>query len=309
MELGKLEKVKLRNIWKHEALDFTSWLSKEENIQILSEELNSISISVIDTEHKVGSFSVDILAEEEESGKKIIIENQLEKTDHDHLGKLITYASGMDAKYIIWITSEARDEHRSAVEWLNKVTNDDLYFFLVRIEAWKIGDSKVAPKFMIIEEPNAWSKAVKIQRTSDDLTGARLNRIEFWNVLNDAIDKYSNVFNTKKASTDHWFNLPINTSKAHISINLMQKEKNIRIEILIPNDKKLYHKLHSVKESFEKDLGYSLEWNEGEGIKRATIYTIISNFDVNDKDSWASVAKQIVITSEKIRKVFIKYNK
>ena len=130
MELGKLEKIKdLRSVWKHEANDFTKWLSKEENLNTLSEEIG-INIELISTEAKTGSFSTDILAVEANTDNKIIIENQLEATDHDHLGKIITYASGHDAKTIIWIVKSAREEHRQAIDWLNEHTDDEINIFL-----------------------------------------------------------------------------------------------------------------------------------------------------------------------------------
>ena len=111
MKLSKLEKVDLREVWKHEALDFTNWLAKPENLELLSDEIG-IDITLIQTEASVGNFNVDILAEEENTGRKIVIENQLESTDHDHLGKIITYASGFDAEIIIWIVKNVRDEHK-----------------------------------------------------------------------------------------------------------------------------------------------------------------------------------------------------
>ena len=145
-DLSKLKKVNLRSVWAHEAHDFTKWLAEEENLNILSNEIG-IDITLLQTEANVGNFNVDILAEEDVTKKKIIIENQLEITNHDHLGKLITYAAGYDAKAIIWIVKDVRDEHKQAIEWLNKVTDDQTAFFLIRIELWQIEDSSPAPKF------------------------------------------------------------------------------------------------------------------------------------------------------------------
>lgn len=160
-ELGKLKKIDLRKAWKHEAIDFTSWLAQDENLTLLSDEIG-IGIKLIKTEASVGNFNVDILAEEENTGRKIIIENQLEPTNHDHLGKLVTYASGYDAEIIVWIVEDVKDEHKQAIDWLNEHTDEKLNFFLIKMELWQIGDSSFAPKFQIISNPNDWAKTLKI---------------------------------------------------------------------------------------------------------------------------------------------------
>lgn len=160
MNLSKLEKVNLREVWKHEATDFTNWLAKPENLELLSDEIG-INITLIQTEASVGKFNVDILAEEENTSRKIVIENQLESTDHDHLGKIITYASGFDAEIIVWIVKSVRDEHKQAVDWLNEHTDEKINIFAIQMEVWQIADSPYAPKFQVIAKPNDWAKAVK----------------------------------------------------------------------------------------------------------------------------------------------------
>lgn len=150
MELGKLKEIKdLRKVWAHEALDFTPWLAEEENLSELADAVG-LEITLDETESSVGDFSVDIFAKETGTDRKIIIENQLEDTNHDHLGKLITYASGKDAEIIIWVVKRAREEHRSAVEWLNNHTDENIGFFLVEIKLYQIGESQIAPKFNVI---------------------------------------------------------------------------------------------------------------------------------------------------------------
>lgn len=143
--LAKIKNVELRDVWGHEATDFTNWLSKQENLDLLSEEIG-LDIKLIQTEANVGRFNVDILAEEEGSGRKIIIENQLESTNHDHLGKIITYASGYDAEIVIWIVKDFKEEHQKAVDWLNEHTDQNISFFLIKLQLWKIGSSKTCSK-------------------------------------------------------------------------------------------------------------------------------------------------------------------
>ena len=159
INLGTLEEIKdLREVWSHEAHDFTPWLAK--NISILGDEVG-IDISIEETESSIGAFNVDIFATDADTGKKIIIGNQLEETDHDHLGKLITYASGKSADLVIWLVRKARPEHRAAIEWLNNHTDEGVGFILCEIKVFRIGNSEPAPKFEIIEQPNNWVKEMK----------------------------------------------------------------------------------------------------------------------------------------------------
>ena len=184
MKLGTLQRIDLRGYWKHEALDFTRWLSEPENIALLSDAVG-IGIEVIQTEASVGRFNVDILAQEENTDRKIIIENQLETTDHAHLGQLITYAAGLEAQYVIWIVKEVREEHRQAVDWLNEHTDEDINFFLVAIELWQIGNSDPAPKFSIISRPNEWKKSVRTSAYDGNLSDTKTKQLEFWQQLKE----------------------------------------------------------------------------------------------------------------------------
>jgi len=171
--LGKITKTDLRTAWKNEEYDFSAWLSEPENLALLSEEIG-IDIRLVKTEAEVGKFSLDILAEEEATGRKIIIENQLETTNHDHLGKIITYAAGYDADIIIWIFKEIREEHRQAIDWLNENTAEKIAFFAVKLELWQIDNSAPAPKFQVISSPNEWAKVLKQGSNKDELTDTKL---------------------------------------------------------------------------------------------------------------------------------------
>ena len=171
MKLGKLEEVDIRELWKHEQYDFSEWLFKEENIEMLSDEIG-LTLTEINKEVFVGFYRCDLVAKDETTGIKVIIENQLEATNHDHLGKIITYASGLDANFVIWIVKEAREEHRSAIEWLNNKTTKDISFFLMEIRAYKIGDSLPAPKFVVIEKPNDFVKTANVGMDSGELSKA-----------------------------------------------------------------------------------------------------------------------------------------
>ena len=170
--------------------------TQEENIKELGDTLN-LSFTDIETEKFVGSYRCDILGKDELSGKVVLIENQLEPTNHDHLGKIITYASGLDASVVVWIVETARDEHASAIEWLNKHTSDDLAFFLVEVHAYTIGDSLPAPYFKIIEQPNDFTKTVKSISKSGDLSASQEARLDFWTRFNDVLEANGKPFNKR----------------------------------------------------------------------------------------------------------------
>ncbi len=173
INLGTLEEITdLRSVWPHEAHDFTPWLAK--NIEILSDTVG-IDILIEETESSVGNFNVDIFATDADTGKRVVIENQLEETNHDHLGKLITYASGKDASMVIWLVRKARSEHRAAIEWLNNRTDEEIGFILCEVKLYRIGSSELAPKFDIIEQPNNWVKEMK--KSSGSITRTVLPKI------------------------------------------------------------------------------------------------------------------------------------
>lgn len=182
INLAKLEEIKdLRTVWPNEASDFTPWLAEEENIEILASTLG-IEITVGETESSVGDFNADIFGYETGTDRKVVIENQLEDSNHDHLGKLITYASGKSASVIIWLVKRAREEHRAAIEWLNNHTDDDMGFFLCEIKLYRIGNSAPAVKFEIIEKPNVWAKEAK---KSEPVSLSQQQRHDYWEAFQD----------------------------------------------------------------------------------------------------------------------------
>ena len=150
--IGKIERVPLRDVWKHEALDFTRWL--EDNIDVLNEALD-LNLSGPEREKDAGAFSVDLVAEDDK-GNPVVIENQLERSNHDHLGKLITYTSALGAKTAIWIVADPRPEHVAAISWLNESGSTSFYF--VKVEAIKIGESEAAPLLTQIVGPSEEGK-------------------------------------------------------------------------------------------------------------------------------------------------------
>ena len=310
MELGKLEKIPLREAWKHEALNFTNWLADEENLSLLSNEIG-ISISFIQTEASVGKFSVDILAEEENSNRKIVIENQLETTDHDHLGKIITYASGFNAEIVIWIVKDVRDEHKQAIDWLNENTNEKINFFAINIELWKIGNSKLAPKFNVISKPNNWAKALKKSATSENknnISSLKLLQLEFWTSMNEFINSKISTINTRAPQPQHWYDLSLGLGqKAYLSLIVHKRDKYCSVEVYIPNSKELYFELFDQKDLIESESGIKFEWQELPERQASRIQVKKRDFDLEDTEKWQESFEWIFKQIEIIKPIFVKY--
>lgn len=306
MKLGKLEEVDIRKVWPHEQYDFSKWLATEENIKELGDALN-LSLTDVETEKFVGNYRCDILCKDEITGKMVLIENQLEPTNHDHLGKIITYASGLDAAVVVWIVASARDEHASAIEWLNKHTDDEISFFLMEVHAYKIGDSAPAPQFKIIEQPNDFVKIVKAVSKNSDMNESQKNRLEFWTQFNEVVDSQGKPFNKRKATTDHWYNVAIGSSDASISIDLVNKEHKIRVSLWINDNKDIFDALFQRKDEIETALGFGLEWNRLDNKKASYICTYIKGLDFKKQDNYPMLMEQIVDLVLKMRNVFPKF--
>ena len=287
-QLGKLEKIEdLRSIWKHEAKDFTPWLANEENISMLSEAIG-IDIVLEEQESSVGEFSVDIFATEESTGRKIIIENQLEDTNHDHLGKIITYASGKDAEVIIWIVKRARDEHKQAIEWLNNHTDDKCAFFLIEIELWRIGNSEPAVKFNIVERPNDWAKSMK---KSSSLTQGGAQKLDFWQQFIEYNQANNGVYAKSRPTSDAWIGKSIKGIPA-TNVNLVLTKDNCRIEAYINSgnqekNKSIFDTLTTQKDAIEQEYGSSLTWQRLDDKVTCRIYEDRPLSYINEDDRQA----------------------
>lgn len=303
-KLGTLEEVPLREIWPHEAHNFTNWLAQEENIELLSNELN-IDIEVIDTEVPAGKYRLDILARSSDD-ETIVIENQLEHTNHDHLGKIITYASGLDATTIIWIVEDVEEEHRQAVNWLNEHLDDTINIFLCKLRLFRIGDSPAAPKFQVICEPNNWSKAVKKVNNDND-SEMDMIKLEYWTKIAEYIREHPEInLKERKPLKLNYYNIKLSNVKkslAHLSLKINTQKKHILTQIWIKNNNELFEYLFTNKETIEEELGFELFWRNKENNKSSTI-GIRRNIDSIKKDNWDEYIKWHIDMGEKFNKVF-----
>lgn len=308
MQIGKLIKVSIKELWRHEQYDFSNWLSKEENIELLNDILGLTLIDV-KKEVNVGAYRCDIVAKDETSDTIIVIENQLEASDHDHLGKIITYASGLSADFIVWIVKEARSEHRSAIEWLNNNTNKNINFFLIELHAYKIGNSIPAPKFEVIEMPNNFIKNTKLKTNDDVLNKSESSRLEFWTRFNEVLEERNSPFNPRKPSTDHWYSIALGTSKAHMNILLVSKDNYIGLDIQVNGDKELFDKLFFKKDIIENEIGLNFDWQRLENKKASRIIYKINSLNFDDKSNYNDLINTVIDRVLQIKPIFSKYLK
>lgn len=306
VNLSRLEEIKdLRTVWPDEARDFTPWLSKDDNIALLADAVG-LDITVDETESSVGDFNVDIFASETGTERKIIIENQLEETNHKHLGQLITYASGKSAEVIIWVVKKAREEHKSAIEWLNNYTDEKIGFFLCEIKLYRIGNSEPAVKFEVIEKPNYWTKEVK---KNEFMNETQKKRYEYWEAFNDYAFQnalFANNFNPRKPSKDQWMSFSIGSSACHISVSQILTRNELDVELYIKDDKELFHTLFHNKNLIESETNLAFDWRELPESKgcRIVIERIVTFDDMNE---WTAQFDWIMDVMIKMKKSFKKY--
>ena len=275
MKLGRIERVDLRSIWTSEAGHFTPWLAQPENLEILGEALG-IELELEAQEKDVGPFRADLLCKNTaETDSWVVIENQIEKTDHKHLGQLLTYAAGLKASTIVWISASFSDEHRAALDWLNEYTEKSVRFFGLEVELWRIDGSPAAPRFNVICQPNDWGNTVRAaaDNISVDETPAQNLRLRYWTAFRTYLHEQGSKLRPQKPSRQHWYSFGIGTSRAHTAALLLTKEDKIAVELSLTSEQaKLdFAELIKNKEQVEKIIGHQLDWREMPDTKASRI--------------------------------------
>jgi|TARA_B100000780_G_C21045917_1_gene419846 hypothetical protein len=305
-ELGDIEQVDVREIWEKEDTDFTPWLAKEKNIRKLGLKLG-IDLVVIAEEQDVGPFRADILCKDEATEDYVLIENQLEKTDHKHLGQLLTYATGLDAVTIVWIAKEFNDEHRETLDWLNKITNEDHNFFGVKIEVIQIED-KIAPIFNVVSKPNNWARSISSAATTlnknNELTERKIKCLEFnEHVCNMIKEKEFTKLKTRKPRAQNWHTYPIGSSKGHLAHVFKSTSDQFNVEIYFPKDKTIIDEFIKDKDAIESEFGEKLDWQPLRD-KVASRIALYRSGDLYKKEEWDEYSNWIIEKLLKFHEVF-----
>lgn len=305
--LGRLEKIELRDTWRTEAQDFTPWLARVENLSLLAESLG-MELEIEAQERNVGPFRADILCKDLLDGSWVLIENQLERTDHIHLGQLLTYAAGLHAVTIVWIAAKFTDEHRAALDWLNEVTGEKFRFFGLEVELWRIGSSPAAPKFNVISKPNEWSRSVgQAARLieSEDLSDIKSCQLRFWQTLHADLNGKGQL-KQRKPLPQHYMNFPIGRSGFMLEALLNTREEKIGVGLYIQHDKAkaFFHLLELQKSPIENELGFQPVWLELPNRAACRIVSFLNDADPTDETRWPEYRHWLMENLEKFDRVF-----
>jgi hypothetical protein len=290
--LGILEKVAVREAWPGEASDFTPWLAQEKNLSSLGEEIG-FDLELIEIECEVGPYRADILAKRAGADHMVVIENQFGKTDHGHLGQLLTYAAGVGgdgagARTVIWIAERFSEPHRAALDWLNKCTEPGIGFYGIELQLWKIGDSPFAPKFNLVSSPNDWQKQLT-QKTSGPSESDQVY-LDFWtNFIAFCEREHSTLPLPKNPPDRHWLPMSIGRSGFHVSLNARKKTRDLECQLWLSGReaKTAFSLLVAKREAITEALGRNIRFDDDAAIRSKIYETSLLN--INNREEWPSI--------------------
>ena len=308
--MGRLERVELRDIWRTEAQDFTPWLAQEHNLAVLAETLG-MELELEAQEKRVGPFSADILCiNTADNDSHVLIENQLERTDHTHLGQLMTYAAGLHTVNIVWVAAKFTEQHRAALDWLNEITDVAFRFFGLEVEVWRIGDSAAAPKFNIVSKPNDWSRTVNQaakRLAGGESTGKRAQYQLFWQALSGFFEQSKSTVRPQRIQPKHWMDFGVGRSGVKL-IAILRSEKSkivVSLETCGEDSRAIFDLLYDQRDSLEEELGFKLDWDCRYGYGKSDLH-VCHYRDANlfDEAIWPDNIAWIKDKLEKMNDVF-----
>lgn len=301
-KLARMEKVDLRNVWAREAEGFTPWLARDENIEELGKALG-LDLEVQRQEAGVGPFRADILCKEVDSDRVVVIENQIEETDHSHLGQLLTYAAGVGAFIVIWVAKSFSEEHRAALDWLNENSSGKIAFFGVEVELWTIAGSPPAPRFNVVSKPNKWTERIQKATRVSDLTKTQQLRVEYWSDLGALLKEAQSSLRCAEPTHRYYLlvHCPIQGFRCGFEIAVRDKQIRVYLGASKKENVELLHRVRkNRREALEKDLGAVTEWTN------KWVYTSRGADPLVTRD-WRRQHEWMKNTLEKLVSVFPKY--
>ena len=309
LTLSRLSRVPLRHYWPDEARDFTPWLGTEENIALLSETIG-IDLEVQEQEARVGPFRADILCRDTATARLVLVENQLERTDHTHLGQLFTYAAGLDAVAVVWIAERFTEEHRAALDWLNRITHEGFHFFGIEVELWQIDGSALAPRFNVVVKPNDWSKTARESASGPrkGLTEAQQLPFDYWSSFGEHLREHASKFSSPKPLPQGWASWGVGRTGFSLGASIYIRTSEgggggVYIWITGAEASEYLRLLERERETIESELGFALEWDAKRG-KRSAVVSVRGGPDARDRRNWPELHEWMRVRMEAFDRAF-----
>ncbi|MCE5255015.1 MAG: DUF4268 domain-containing protein [Actinomycetia bacterium] len=303
-DLGSIVPVNVRRVWENEQYHFTPWLARAENMALLSGAVG-LELEVQNIEVAIGPYSADILAKDVGTGRYVVIENQFGKTNHDHLGKLLTYASVLDARAVIWISEKFTDEHQKTLDWLNDHTTEQLEFYGVTLELWQIDESRPAVRFNVVSRPSQMARQAAAAGTNEELSETRQIQLEFWTQVSEKLKSSKTLSSTQTPRPQYWFDVPLGRANIVLSCACNVDEGKLGVRVYIGNkvaDLAL-PQLEMDKAAIEQEIGQQLLWNPNAD-SMDKIIALYREADLHDRAAWAEYVEWMVHTVSLFRKTF-----
>lgn len=294
--LGTLTRVDLRSIWKNEATHFTPWLAQAENLAMLAKSMGlpADGLELQGQEQAVGPFRADILCRNTEDDSLVLIENQLERTDHSHLGQLLTYAAGLKAVTLVWIAERFTEEHRAALDWLNEITDEGFNIFGFEIELWRIGESPPAPKFNVVVHPNEWTRTIqKARKAGIASTPVSQLQLAYWTSFSEFLSQQNSPFRAPKPYPSDWMSWGLGRAGVSLLAFINAGHIMVGIDVNSHEHPTWFHKLVRNREAIALQVGAELDWDEKPGNKTSTIRCRL-DLDMRDEANWPEAHEWIL---------------
>jgi hypothetical protein len=308
--LGRFERVSVRDAWPTEDGNFTPWLAQPESIKLLGEALN-VELEVEAVEHWVGPFRADILARDiNESDHRVLIENQFGRTDHTHLGQLLTYLAGIEnVKTIVWIAEVIQADHRAAVDWLNVNTVEEFSFFVIEMELWRIGDSPAAPRFNVVASPNDWARTARsaARRVGEEALAERHHvRLAYWASFSEYLRARGLSSAVRRPNKDNWLSFGIGRANFSVIATISTEKRRIGVELYSHADpgKAVFRALLADREIIDREFGEELDWQELPAKKTWRIVAYKQGVDPADETQRQELHAWMADRIERFRTVF-----
>jgi hypothetical protein len=302
--LGRLVEVDLREQWENEASAFTPWLAEQDNLRLLGEALGK-DLELKGREAPVGAFSADLLCKDTSSDSIVLIENQLEKTDHRHLGQILTYAAGLDAETLVWVASTFTEEHRAAIDWFNRVTHDRIQFFGVVVQLLRIEGSLSAPRFEVVAKPNGWSRVARESVNAGPSTPAQQLLVRYWSGLGKLLGEFGSRIRRATPSNESVWSFSLGRSDVKLRAVTSARDHRVAVEVYLFGERanERFAHLHAQCAEIEKELGETLVWDQREGTGPCSIL-LQRDANPDDETTWPELHEWTRMKLEALDRAF-----